>query len=161
MKILALVGSYRRNGNSDILAKEALMGAEEAGAEVELLHLTDYKIEACQGFGLCLFRKEGCHIEDDVKEIWSKIEAADGSPERALLFPRIDCRPEATPRSRMGPGPPGHLSGQVRVGPGPLRDPGMDPLCDASAEHLLRHPRVRRHPPGDLQCPGAGRSRPR
>jgi multimeric flavodoxin WrbA len=78
MKILGLVGSYRRNGNSDILAKEALMGAEEAGAEVELLRLTDYEIRACQGFGLCLFREEGCHIEDGVKEIWAKIGEADG-----------------------------------------------------------------------------------
>lgn len=78
MKILGLVGSYRRNGNSEILAKEALMGSEEAGAEVELLRLTDYRIEACQGFGLCLFRKEGCHIEDDVKFVWSKIDEADG-----------------------------------------------------------------------------------
>jgi len=77
MKILGLVGSYRRNGNSDILAKEALMGAEEAGAEVELLRLTDYQIQACQGFGLCLFREEGCHIEDGVKEIWSKIGESD------------------------------------------------------------------------------------
>lgn len=78
MKILGLVGSHRRNGNSDILAKEALMGAEEAGAEVEILRLTDYRIEACQGLGLCLFRQEGCHIDDDVKFIWSKIDEAAG-----------------------------------------------------------------------------------
>jgi len=78
MKILGLVGSYRRNGNSDILAKEALMGAEGEGAQVELLRLTDYHIDPCQGFGLCLFRKEGCHIEDDVKFIWSRIDEADG-----------------------------------------------------------------------------------
>ena len=78
MKILGLVGSYRKNGNSDVLAKEALMGAEEAGAEVELLRLTDYEIRACQGFGLCLFREEGCHIEDGVKEIWAKIGEANG-----------------------------------------------------------------------------------
>ena len=78
MKILGLVGSYRKNGNSDIVAKEALMGAEEAGAQVELLRLTDYRIQACQGFGLCLFREKGCHIEDDVNFIWSKIGEADG-----------------------------------------------------------------------------------
>jgi len=78
MKILALMGSYRKNGNSDILAKEAMMGAEAAGADVEALRLTDYKIEACQGFGLCLFRKEGCHIKDDLKYIWSRIGEADG-----------------------------------------------------------------------------------
>jgi len=78
MKILGLLGSYRKNGNSDIVAKEALMGAEEAGAEVESLRMTDYRIEACQGYGLCLFRDAGCHIEDDVKLIWSKIEEAEG-----------------------------------------------------------------------------------
>jgi multimeric flavodoxin WrbA len=78
MKILGMVGSYRKKGNSEILAKEALMGAEEAGAEVELLRMTDYQIGACQGFGLCLFREEGCHIDDGVKSIWSKIDKADG-----------------------------------------------------------------------------------
>jgi multimeric flavodoxin WrbA len=78
MKILALVGSYRKNGNSDIVAKEALMGAEEEGAQVELMRLTDYEIQACQGFGLCLFREKGCHIKDDVNFIWSKIGEADG-----------------------------------------------------------------------------------
>ncbi len=78
MKILGLVGSHRKNGNSDILAKEAMMGAEAAGAEVELLRLTDYRIEACQGTGLCLFRKEGCYIEDDLHFIWSKFDGADG-----------------------------------------------------------------------------------
>jgi multimeric flavodoxin WrbA len=78
MKILGLVGSFRKGGNSDILAKEALMGAEELGAEVELLYLNDYRFEACQGYGLCLFREAGCHIEDDVKFIWSKIDESDG-----------------------------------------------------------------------------------
>ena len=78
MKILGMIGSYRKNGNSDILAKEALMGAEEAGAEVELIRLTDYRVESCQGFGLCLFREEGCHIKDDVKFIWDKISESDG-----------------------------------------------------------------------------------
>ncbi|MBU2547591.1 MAG: flavodoxin family protein [Proteobacteria bacterium] len=77
MKVLGLLGSFRRNGNSDILAKEALMGAKAAGAEVELLRLTDYRFEACQGFGLCLFREGGCHIKDDVKFIWSKIAESD------------------------------------------------------------------------------------
>jgi len=78
MKILCLAGSYRKNGNSDILAKEALMAAEAAGAEIEFLRLTDYDIRACQGYGLCLFNKEGCHQKDDVNFIWSKMGEADG-----------------------------------------------------------------------------------
>ena len=38
MKVLGLVGSVRRLGNSEILTKEALMGAEEEGAEVDKLY---------------------------------------------------------------------------------------------------------------------------
>jgi len=34
MKILGIVGSCRRLGNTEILVKEALMGAQELGADV-------------------------------------------------------------------------------------------------------------------------------
>jgi multimeric flavodoxin WrbA len=37
MKILALNGSVRKYGNSEILLKQALMAAEAEGAEVEIL----------------------------------------------------------------------------------------------------------------------------
>jgi len=49
MKILGLNGSERKLGNTEILVKEALMGAEEEGAQVEMLRLTDYKILPCDG----------------------------------------------------------------------------------------------------------------
>lgn len=39
MKILGLNGSERKLGNTEILVKEALMGAEEEGAQVEMLRL--------------------------------------------------------------------------------------------------------------------------
>jgi multimeric flavodoxin WrbA len=37
MKILGLNGSERKLGNTEILVKEALMGAEEEGVQVEML----------------------------------------------------------------------------------------------------------------------------
>ena len=37
MKVLGIVGSQRKMGNTEILVKEALMGAEEEGAEVDIL----------------------------------------------------------------------------------------------------------------------------
>jgi multimeric flavodoxin WrbA len=72
-----LLGSCRKQGNSEILAKEALMAAEAAGAEVELLRLTEYQIAPCEGSGVCLFRKEGCYVEDELALIWSRIAEAD------------------------------------------------------------------------------------
>ena len=77
MKVLGLLGSCRKQGNSEILAKEALMGAEAAGAEVELLRLTEYQIAPCEGSGVCLFRKEGCYVQDELNFIWSKIDESD------------------------------------------------------------------------------------
>ncbi len=79
MKLLALNGSVRKNGNTEILLKQALMAAESEGAEVEILRLTDYKIEPCRGCGLCLFRENVCQVQgDDVNFIFSKVDACDG-----------------------------------------------------------------------------------
>lgn len=79
MKILGLNGSFRKNGNTEILLKQALMGAESEGASVEILRLTDYKIKPCRGCGLCLFRENVCQVQDDdVSFIFSKIDECDG-----------------------------------------------------------------------------------
>ena len=79
MKILALNGSFRKNGNTEILLKQALMGAESEGASVEMIRLTDYKIQPCRGCGLCLFRENVCQVQDDdVRFIFSKIDECDG-----------------------------------------------------------------------------------
>jgi multimeric flavodoxin WrbA len=79
MKILALNGSFRKNGNTEILLKQALMGAESERASVEILRLTDYKIGPCRGCGLCLFRENVCQVQDDdVPFIFSKVDECDG-----------------------------------------------------------------------------------
>jgi multimeric flavodoxin WrbA len=78
-KVLALNGSFRKNGNTEILLKQALMGAESVGAQVEILRLTDYKISPCRGCGLCLFRENVCQVQDDdVSFIFSKVNECDG-----------------------------------------------------------------------------------
>jgi multimeric flavodoxin WrbA len=79
MKILALNGSIRKYGNTEILVKQALMGAESKGAEVEILKLTDCNILPCRGCGLCLFKDNVCQVkDDDVKLIFSKLDECDG-----------------------------------------------------------------------------------
>ena len=78
MKVLGLVASVRRLGNSEILTKEALMGAEDEGAEVEILRLTDYEVGPCQGCATCLFQDRDCVIEDDANFIFAKMAASDG-----------------------------------------------------------------------------------
>lgn len=55
MKILA-VNAGRKNGNGEILAKAALMRAEELGAEVKMINLHDYNINPCSGCEACTVR---------------------------------------------------------------------------------------------------------
>ena len=44
MKVIALIGSPRKGGNTDTLAEEFLRGAREAGAETEKVYLDDFRI---------------------------------------------------------------------------------------------------------------------
>lgn len=78
MKILGLNGSERRLGNTEILVKEALMGAEEEGARVEILRLTDYNLMPCDGLAQCVFGNTGCILKDDFNFVMDKIFESDG-----------------------------------------------------------------------------------
>lgn len=80
MKVLGIVTSHRRLGNTEILVKEALMAAEEEGAEVEIMRWTDYRILPCDGLATCLFSGGGCKYqdEDDHHYLLEKIYGCDG-----------------------------------------------------------------------------------
>jgi len=80
MKVLGIVASHRPLGNTEILVKEALMGAEEQGAEVEIMRWTDYEILPCEGLATCLFGGMGCKLKDkdDHNYLLEKIYQCDG-----------------------------------------------------------------------------------
>ena len=64
MKIVGLIGSYRKLGNTEVLVKEALMEAQRRGAQVSSLRLTDLRIDSCKGCMACAFKLEDCLIRD-------------------------------------------------------------------------------------------------
>jgi len=77
MKILGIVCSPRKEGNTEILVKEALDAAREAGCETELILLAGKKITPCNGCNTCL--KDGvCNVKDDMQAIYEQLEKADG-----------------------------------------------------------------------------------
>ncbi|MFC2039245.1 flavodoxin family protein [Chloroflexota bacterium] len=77
MKILGIVCSPRKGGNTEILVKEALEAARQAGSETELILVADNIIAPCDGCGTC--RKDGvCRIRDDMQTIYQQLESADG-----------------------------------------------------------------------------------
>ncbi len=98
MKIMAIVAG-RRNGNSEILAKEALSAARAQGAECSLINLFDYKILPCTGCEGCTMsmgqgKQPVCVLKekDDVDRIIRKMHQQDGI---IVSVPTYDLMPSA------------------------------------------------------------------
>ncbi len=77
VKIIAIYGSPRRDGNSAALLKRAVAGARQQGADVEEVILRDYKVSPCLEIYQCIKTGE-CAIRDDFPKILEKLEASDG-----------------------------------------------------------------------------------
>ncbi len=76
LKLLAIAGSPRRGGNTDLLLREVIAGAESGGAEVKHIVLSELSIAPCRHCDCCL--KAGrCAIEDDMQWIYGDLRAAD------------------------------------------------------------------------------------
>ena len=76
MKALGIMGSPRRQSNTEILLNKALEGAREAGAEVENVPVSKLKISPCLEIYACL--KDGnCPIKDDMQLLYEKLLEAD------------------------------------------------------------------------------------
>ncbi len=78
-KIMVVIGSPRRKGNSATLAKRVVEGAREAGAKVESFFLQAMDIRACTACDACRTKlKKACIIKDDMQKLYAKMKAADG-----------------------------------------------------------------------------------
>jgi multimeric flavodoxin WrbA len=94
MRVLALAGSPRLGGNTDVLVERVIAGARDAGAEAELIFVRKLKVAPCIECAGC--ERDGiCIVKDDFQELWPRIEQA----ERLLI---------ATPMFF------GHMSGQIK-----------------------------------------------
>jgi len=79
LKILALVASHRKFGNTELMVRQALLAATAEGATYEILRLTDLNILPCTGCMACAFKSEArCHLDDDMEMLLAKMRAADG-----------------------------------------------------------------------------------
>ena len=85
MKIIGIIASPRKEGNTAWTVNKILEGAKEQGAETQSWYFSDLDIQPCQGC-LCCHNggDQGCIINDDMQELYGAIEHADalvlGSP---------------------------------------------------------------------------------
>ncbi|MEN8905685.1 MAG: flavodoxin family protein [Clostridiales bacterium] len=99
MKILGVTAG-RKNSNSEILLKEALLECQSQGAEVKMINLKDYNIIDCTGCTACAMgmtqgKNVGCVLDDkdDKKALMEVMLDQD-----AVIFsvPTYDLMPSAT-----------------------------------------------------------------
>jgi len=77
-RVLSILGSPRRNGNSATLAENVGLGAQSAGAEVETCFIHGMNIKPCDGCGACHKKASTeCVIDDDMQQIYPKLRQAD------------------------------------------------------------------------------------
>ena len=77
MKIVALLGSPRPNGNSAVIARKFLETAEQSGADVEVYEVNNMAYKGCQGCGSCKTKTDYCVIEDELTPVYESIKTAD------------------------------------------------------------------------------------
>ena len=78
-KILVLLGSPRKKGNSTTLANQIIAGIESVGASAEKIFLHGKDISPCQACYACQRPdSKGCAIDDEMQPIYGKLVEADG-----------------------------------------------------------------------------------
>jgi multimeric flavodoxin WrbA len=75
-RILGIVGSPRRNGNTHLLVSRILEGAKDEGAVTDILFLNDLNIRECDGCHSC-WEGNPCSKKDDMNDVYSKIIESD------------------------------------------------------------------------------------
>jgi multimeric flavodoxin WrbA len=85
MKIVGIIASPRKEGNTAWTVNKILEGAKEEGAETQSWYFSDLDIQPCRGCLCCHDGSDrGCILSDDMQELYGAIEHADaivlGSP---------------------------------------------------------------------------------
>ena len=77
MKVIGIVGSPRKSGNTETITAHTLKAIAEEGLETELIRLAGLDIRPCNACRAC-FKEEICSIKDDLWLVYLKMKEADG-----------------------------------------------------------------------------------
>jgi multimeric flavodoxin WrbA len=80
MRVLGIVGSPRKSGNTEILMREVLKVAQQAGCETEMFLMSGKQVAPCDACGTC-FQIGSCVIQDDMQALYALMERA-----QAIVF---------------------------------------------------------------------------
>lgn len=77
MKIIAVIGSGRADGNSSKVMYQMIKGAQDAGNEVKVYNINDIDLKGCQGCRTCRTMNCDCVIDDGLREYFEDLHTAE------------------------------------------------------------------------------------
>ena len=77
MKVVAVMGSPQKNGNSSTLTKKFCEAAEKKGAEVDAFYLNTLQFQGCQACMTCKTKLDHCVLQDDLTAVLNAVSDAD------------------------------------------------------------------------------------
>ncbi|MCL4535859.1 MAG: flavodoxin family protein [Bacteroidetes bacterium] len=77
MKVVAVIGSPRVNGNTEALARHALEAVAAEGIDTEIIRLAGLEVAPCDACMVCRGTAQ-CSIQDEFQGVYDKMLAADG-----------------------------------------------------------------------------------
>jgi len=75
--ILGIVGSARPWGNSELMVRQVLRGAQAEGAAAQMIRLTALRLEPCTGCMRCAIGGKPCPLDDDMAWLVEAVQGAD------------------------------------------------------------------------------------
>ncbi|MEA5085448.1 MAG: flavodoxin family protein [Lachnospiraceae bacterium] len=76
-QIVVLVGSVRKDGNTQLLVNSFVNGAKQKN-DVEIISMADYEVNPCIGCNACFKREDNtCFQNDDMQIVYKKLSKAD------------------------------------------------------------------------------------
>ena len=79
VRILGIVGSPRKGGNTEVMIGAALEAARGlGGVQTDIIPMAGRNVSPCKGCSHCWFKQGECAIKDDAYEIVQKMVEADG-----------------------------------------------------------------------------------
>lgn len=76
-RITLLIGSARKNGNTEILADAFCKGIQEAGNTVHKITLFNRNIKGCLDCKYCYKHEGTCVLKDDMPEVYAALKETD------------------------------------------------------------------------------------
>ena len=95
MKAIFINGSPRKNKNTAQMLESAMRGAQEAGAEVEMIHLYGLNYKGCMSCFLC--KRKGntanglCGFKDELQPVLENVINADVRVDRSRCYYPAGC----------------------------------------------------------------------